>query len=126
MDSAALPVFVMVVACTVEVVLTRWVPKLLKAVGENDSAGAVPVPPRLKDGAVPGRLLFSVNVPVTVPAAVGVKVTLTEQLALIARLVPQLFVWPKPAVTVKLVIESAAVPLLVMFMVCGAEIVLTN
>lgn len=58
---------------------------------ESIATDAAPVPLRLNEGAVPGRLLFIVSVPVALPWAVGVKVTLTEQLALIARLDPQLF-----------------------------------
>jgi len=89
MVSEALPVLEMVIVCGAEVVLTRCVPKVLKPMGEKDSAGAVPVPLRLKLGALPGRLPFSIRVPVTFPCAAGVKVTLTEQLALIARELPQ-------------------------------------
>lgn len=93
---------------------------------ERAAAEAPPVPVRLNDGGVPGRLLFKVSVPLTDPCAVGVKVTFTVQLAPTARVEPQLLVWLKPALAVKPEMESVAFPLLVMVIVCAGEVVLTR
>ena len=70
------------------------------------AATAVP----LSDTACGLAAALSVNVmaPVGVPAAVGVKVTETVQLALAARLVPQVLVSAKLADAAMLLIERAA------------------
>lgn len=66
-----------------------------------------------------------VRVPVRVPLAVGVKVTLIVQLPLTANEAPQLLVWAKSPLVAMLVMVSAAVPLLVSVTVCAAEVVPT-
>ena len=48
--------------------------------------------------------------PLREPLTVGVKVTLRVQLALAARLVPQVLVWEKSPLTVTLVILSMTLP----------------
>src|SRR5450432_1259936 len=53
---------------------------------------AVPVPVRLAVCGLPAALSVTVTVPVRVPAAVGVKVTLMEQLAPAATELPQVLV----------------------------------
>jgi hypothetical protein len=53
-----------------------------------------------------------VTAPVLVPVAVGLKVTLRVQLALVARLAPQLLVWKKSPLTVMLVMLRVALPVL--------------
>ena len=58
----------------------------------------------------PGALSFTESVPVTVPTAVGVKVTLMVQFAAEARLEPQLSLSPKSAVATMPAVLSAAVP----------------
>ena len=50
--------------------------------------------------------------PLREPAAVGVKVTLRVQLALAARLEPQVLVWEKSPLAVMLVILRVALPVL--------------
>ena len=55
-------------------------------------------------------LSVMVNAPVLVPLAVGLKVTLSVQLALAARLDPQVLVWEKSPLTVTLVILSVTLP----------------
>jgi antitoxin (DNA-binding transcriptional repressor) of toxin-antitoxin stability system len=55
-------------------------------------------------------LLVIVTEPVRPPAAVGVNVTLTVQLAPVARLVPQLFVCAKSPLAAIELIDAAAVP----------------
>src|SRR5579871_3368687 len=60
-----------------------------------------------------------VNVPVTLPSVVGVKVTLMVQIAFGATGVPQVFVCANPAVTTIAPNVSGAVPVLVIVMTCG-------
>jgi hypothetical protein len=60
-----------------------------------------------------------VSNPVLLPAAVGVNVTLMAQLAAGANPAPQVFSSAKSPVTVMLVMVNAAVPELVIVIVCG-------
>jgi hypothetical protein len=53
-----------------------------------------------------------VTAPVLVPVAVGLKVTLRVQVALAARLEPQVFVWEKSPLAAMLVILTVALPVL--------------
>lgn len=69
------------------VVPTAWLEKL-KLVGETVTA-AEPVPLRLTVCGLVAVLSVSVSVPLSVPVVSGAKVTLTEQLAPAAMLVPQ-------------------------------------
>ena len=64
----------------------------VKEVGERLTTGAVPVPVRLTDCVAGLALSVMVTAPVLVPVAVGLKVTLRVQLALVARLAPQVLV----------------------------------
>ncbi len=57
-------------------------------------------------------LSVMVTAPVLVPKAVGVKVTLTVQLAPTPTLEPQLLVWEKSPLAVMLVMLSVALPAL--------------
>jgi len=86
-----------------------------------------PVPVR---GTVCGLpLASSVNVsdPATGPAAVGVNVTLTVQLALAARVVAQVVVLPKPLDVLGTAVKfNVALPLLVRVTVCAALVVVSN
>jgi len=61
-----------------------------------------------------------VSTPVLLPATVGVKVTLMAQLAAGAKPVPQVLSCAKSPVTVIPAIVKAAVPVLVIVIVCGA------
>lgn len=70
----------------------------------------VAVPLRETVCGLAGALSLTESVPVTVPIAVGVKVTLMVQLAAGARLEPQLSLSPKSAVTAMLAMLSAVVP----------------
>ena len=67
-----------------------------------------------------------VSVPVRLPAAVGVKVTEILQLAVAARLLPQVLVSAKSPVAAIEVMVSAAVPELVRVTVCAARVVLVG
>jgi len=72
-------------------VLTAWAAKV-RLVGETLAPGAVPVPDRETVWGLPDALSVMVRVPLREPVAVGVKVTLTVQVLLAARVVPQLLV----------------------------------
>jgi hypothetical protein len=67
-----------------------------------------------------------VTAPVLVPAAVGLKVTLRMQLALGARLGPQVLVWEKSPLAVMLAIVRVALPVLVRVRLCGRLLVPTG
>jgi hypothetical protein len=81
--------------------------------GERLTSGvATPVPVRLTDWVAGLALSVMVNEPLLEPLAVGVKVTLKVQLALAARLEPQVLVWEKSPLTVMLVMLRTALPVL--------------
>jgi hypothetical protein len=75
--------------------------------------------------ATPLLLSVMVRVPATVPAAVGVKVSLIVQEPLAATLPAQVFVAAKLALGVMLVMVSAALPVLLSVTACDALIVPT-
>ena len=87
--------------------------------------GDVAVPIRLTVCGVPAALSLIVNVPVRVPLAVGVKVTLSVQVDPAATPFPQLSVSAKSPLAEMLVMCNGAVPLLERFTVCGALVVPT-
>ena len=70
-------------------------------------------------------LSVTVIVPGWLPRAVGVKVTLMEQLAPAATEAPQVLVWAYGALAAMLVMFNAAVPELVRVTVCAALVVFT-
>jgi hypothetical protein len=81
--------------------------------GERLTTGvATPVPVRLTVCVAGLALSVMVTTPVLVPAAVGLKVTLRVQLALAARLAPQVLVWEKSPLAVMLVMLRVAFPVL--------------
>ncbi len=95
MLSVAVPLLVSVTACAALVVPTCWLLKV-SVVLERVTAGAVaatPVPVRLTLCGLPAALSVIDTVPVRVPVAVGVKVTLMVQLAPATTEAPQVFVW---------------------------------
>ena len=98
--------------------------------GERPTTGAVPVPVRLTVCVAGLALSVMVKEPLFEPLAVGVKVTLRVQLALAARLAPQVLVWEKsplfvPAM-VTLVMLSVALPVLVSVMGAAELVVPTT
>ena len=103
----------------------------VKLVGDKVTAGAAtaaPVPERVIDCGLPVALSAMLIEPVCVPVAVGVKVTLIEQVpaaARVAGLIGQVLVWPYWALAVMLVMVRAAVPQLVRVTDCGALVVFT-
>ena len=84
----------------------------VKEAGERLTTGAVPVPVRLTVWVAGLALSVMVKEPLREPLAVGVKVTLRVQLALAARLAPQVLVWEKSPLTVMLVMLRVALPVL--------------
>ncbi len=89
--SVAVPLLVSVTPCAALVLPTCWLLKL-RLVGERVTAGAIPVPLRLTLCGLPAALSVIETVPVRVPVAVGVNVTLIVQLAAAATDAPQVFV----------------------------------
>jgi hypothetical protein len=71
-----------------------------------------PVPVRLRVWVAGLALSVMVTAPFLVPVAVGLKVTLTVQLALAATLEPQVVVWEKSPLAVMLVMLRVALPVL--------------
>ena len=79
--------------------------------GERLTSGvATPVPVRRTVWVAGLALSVMVTTPVLVPVAVGLKVTLRVQLALAARLEPQVLVWEKSPLAVMLVMLRVALP----------------
>ena len=93
MLSAAVPELVRVMVCAELATPTVWLPKL-RLVGAKVTPGtaATPVPVRFTTCGLPGALSVIVIVPVCVPVAVGVNVTLMVQFPLIATEAPQVLV----------------------------------
>ena len=96
-----------------------------RVVGAKLALDATPVPVRVTDWGLPVALSVTVMVPGWLPEAVGVKVTLMEQLAPGATEAPQVLVWAYGALAAMLVIFNAAVPPLVSVTVCAALVVFT-
>jgi hypothetical protein len=92
--NVAVPVFLSVTDCAALVVLITWLAKF-RPVGVKLTAGEAalaPVPVRLTVCGLPEALSVTVIAPVLVPVAVGVNVTLIEQLPLAAKVLPHVVV----------------------------------
>ena len=122
--SEAAPELVSVTVCAALVVFTVWLANI-KLAGDKFTPGAVPVPVRFTVCGLPVALSVTVMVPVWLPVAVGVKVTLIEQFAPAASVAPQVVVSEYCALATMLPIVSEAVPELVSVMDCAALVVLT-
>ena len=110
-----LPEFVSVKVCGELVVPIRTLPKFRLEV-DKVTIGAAPVPVSPAVCGLFVALSVTASDAVRLPVAVGVKVTLMVQLAPAARLVPQLFVWPKspllaPVTAILVILSSELVPL---------------
>ena len=88
--SAAFPLFVTVTFCDALVLPTGWLAKVSGA--DNVTAGAMPVPVSETLWGLFNASSEIETVALRAPVAVGLNVTLMLQLALTARLLPQLFV----------------------------------
>lgn len=116
------PVFVTVTACVGLLEPTVTLLKLrFEGTRDAPAGGAVdvPLPVRLTLCEPPAALSTTVNVPLRVPVAAGVKVTLASQIAPVARVVGQLFVWLKSPPALMLVTVTAAPPTFAIATICG-------
>lgn len=89
--SMASPVLVRVTDCAALPVLTSWAANVSEE-AERLATGAIPVPLKVVVGAGPAALLLTLNEPLRLPRAVGVKTILIVQLAPASKLTPQLLV----------------------------------
>src|SRR6266852_6532832 len=110
MLNEAVPLLLRVTACAPLLVPTSWLAKV-RLVGERLTAGAleaVPVPVRLTICGLSLALSLMVMLPVRVPAAVGVKVTLMLQLPPAATALPQVLLWrSSPQATLGVMLNAA-------------------
>jgi hypothetical protein len=123
----AVPLLVISTSCVVEVVETGTEPNSTP-VGVKVVAACVPVPVTAADCGLPAALSVTESEELAAPVAVGVKVMLTWQVALAARVDPQVFpvmTNTVPATVVELM-ERVAVPLFVSVKVPAAEGVPTS
>ena len=90
--SAAVPVLVSVTVCAALVVPTVWLANVRLVEDKLTTGIATAVPVSETACGLEAALSVSVIAPVSVPAAVGLKVTEIVQLAFTARLVPQVLV----------------------------------
>ena len=125
-ESAPVPVFVKVMVCAALVVPTVWLAKV-RLVGDKLIVGVAATAVPLSDTACGLAAALSVNVidPVSVPAAVGVKVTEIVQLAPAGRLDGQAVVSAKLPEAAMPLIERAPAPVFVKVTVCAALVVPT-
>src|SRR5437879_6046093 len=94
----------------------------VKLMGERETAGPEPVPAIATVCGLFQALSPTVTAPARGPIAKGVNVTLIEQLAPPARLVPQLFVCAKSPLAATLDMLSVWSPVLVSVTVCAAMV----
>src|SRR5439155_5880093 len=92
---------------------------------DGERLTTVPVPESDTLCGLPEALSVMVSVPVRDPMAEGINVTLIEQLAPAATLVPQPFVWAKSPLTAMLEMLSAMLPVFVR-VIEAAVVVLTS
>ncbi len=128
-STVAVPEFVSVTVCTAELLPTFSVPNARVVVLSFSAGTAVPVPVSVTFCGDPVALSVMVSVPVSAPAAVGLKATYTEQEAFAASVAAQPF---RSTNDVALVPPSAielsvtlAVPVLVSVTVCRSLVVPT-
>jgi hypothetical protein len=125
---AAVPVFERVTVWAGLLVPTAWLAKAGRLDGERLTTGAVPVPVRATVWvlfATPLLLSVTVRVPVRLPIADGVKVTVIVQLALAATELPQVLVSAKFPPIPTLLTLSATVPVFDRVTVCAELVVPT-
>jgi len=96
------------------------VPVIAVAVSEKSTLPFAPVPVRVTLCGLPEALSVTLKVPVRVPEAVGVNVTLMLQFPPPANELPQLLVWPKSPLAAIPVMVSAVLPVLERVTVCAA------
>ena len=115
MVNAAVPVLLKVMGVPAVAVPRETVPKATDG-GARVTPGAAPVPVKVADWGLPEALSVMVTEALRAPLAVGVNVTLMEQLAPAATLAPQVLVCAKSPLLVPvmamLVMLIAIVPVL--------------
>jgi hypothetical protein len=113
--SAVLAVLLRLIACAPLLVPTNWFPND-RGLGDRVTVDATPVPVKATVCGLPLALSFMVSVPLLVPVAVGVKVTLIVQFVSPAKVVPQVFVSEKSPLLVPAIVMPAmfSVPALVL------------
>jgi hypothetical protein len=109
--SATIPGLLRVTACAVPVVPTAWFGKF-RLEGESVGGDATPVPLSATAWGLLKASSVMVTLPVRLPVAVGVKVTLMVQFEPALKLLPQLLLCAKSPVTTIAVMESGALPVL--------------
>jgi len=113
--SGPVPVLVKVTVCAALVVLTVWFPNARFAGVTATVEVPVPFSATVSVGLTGSELRIASDADLA-PAAAGLNVTLTEQLAPAARLIPHVLVWVKSPglvpVRLMLLIVSAALPVL--------------
>jgi len=126
MARVAVPVFDSVTVCAALVVPTVWLAKVSE-VGERLAVvvGAAPVPVRPTVCGLPEALSVTLELPVRVPDAVGVNVTLMLQFPPDASEPPQLSVSAKSPLATMLLMVRVAVPVFDSVTVCAALVVPT-
>ena len=98
----------------------------LKLAGENSTTGTEePIPVNPTVWGLVGSASAIVNVPVSVPDAVGVKVTVTSHVPPGIKLVPQVLVWAKGPLAVMPVKLTVELPSFTMFTSDGELVVPT-
>ena len=126
--SVELPLPVVLVSCTT---VMAELPNV-RLLGERLTAGVrtdVPVPVRLTTWGLPTALSVMVMLPDCVPVAVGVNVTLIEQVPFtgsVDGLMGQLLVWANCVLAAMLEMLSAALPVLVSVTDCDPLVVFTG
>jgi hypothetical protein len=127
MASAAVPVFLSVTVCAVEV--DPETAEKVREVGESEvtgAAAAVPVPLKVTVCGDPVALSAMESIAAKLAAEAGVKVTEMEQLALAASEFPQVLVCAKSVGLVPAIVipemASAAVPVFLSVTVCAVEV----
>lgn len=128
MFSASLPILFNVMDCAGLLVFTGWPPKL-RLPAERLRAGAVPAPDSATVCGLPGASSVTTMDADLVPLAVGAKVTVTVQVALTAKVSPQLWLLENctaslPASAIPLMF-NVSLPVLVNVMDCGGLTVFT-
>jgi len=127
MLSVAVPEFDRTITCALLVVLMVWLPNAT-VVGVRTACGvpAIPVPVRVTVCGLEPSLSVRMRVPVWMPVAEGVKVTLTVQEDEAASEVPQLSLSPNCVLAARLVKVMAVVPVLVRVTACDVLVVVNT
>src|SRR5258708_4233899 len=101
------------------------VPEVGEAKSEKSLVAVEPIPVRLTDCGLPEALSVMLRVPVRLPDAVGVNVTLMVQFAPAATELPQVLVWAKSPLAATPVRFSEALPVFASVTDCAALVVPT-